>query len=146
MQITWDERNRRGEVQTSEKAWPGHDAVPAGRNDRLDGSWSTIGGGGNLAMGGTVGVISTARFTFTPDGRFTTERMSGGSSSIDFGGATAGNSAFARRDSAGTYQLDGYTLSLRFNNGEARRLFFCFLGKDRETLRIGGSNYTPASR
>lgn len=146
VQITWDQRNRRGEVQTSEQDWPGLDAVPAARNERLEGSWRSLGGGGNLAMGGTVGIVNTSRFTFAADGRFTTERLSGGGSSTDFAGSSASNSAFARRDSAGTYALDGHTLNLHFNNGESRRLFFCFLGKDRKTLRIGGSNYTPASR
>lgn len=140
VKITWDQRDRKGKVDTSEKDWPGPSGVPAATNEKLNGTWSTIGGGGNLALGGSTGVVTSGRFTFSPDGRFTTERMAGGSTTTE----TGSNSSYASRNGAGTYQLDGYTLNLKFNNGERKRVFFCYLDKSKSSFRIGGSNYTPS--
>lgn len=135
--IAWDGVNRRGKQETKEADWPGSPAIAAGRNESLNGTWSATGGGGNIAFGGSVGILSSKRFTFTSDGRFTTE---------DVASTTAPNvAAFSKKNTAGKYKIDGYSIRLEFNNGESRRLFFCFYGKDKRVIRISGSNFTPAS-
>ncbi len=134
--ITWDKPGRNGKVQTSEKDWPGHEAYPASANEKLTGSWSSVGGGGNLALGGSIGILAAKNFHFTADGRFTTGSLAGISA--------PGQAGHSKKVSSGTYSLNGHTLNLRFDNGETRKLFFCFMSKDKtKSLRIGGSNYTP---
>lgn len=126
--------NRKGKQETKEAKWPGSPAYAAGRNEKLDGSWTTIGGGGNIAIGGSVGIMTSNRFTFSPDGRFTTESASG---------TSAPNIATSsKKNNAGRYTIDGYTIKLDFDNGDSKKLFFCFYGKDKTVLRIAGSNYT----
>ncbi|MBX3243810.1 MAG: hypothetical protein KF685_05080 [Acidobacteria bacterium] len=135
--ITWDGVNRRGKQETKEADWPGYTAHPAGRNDTLEGAWSSTGGGGNIAFGGSVGVLTSKRFTFTRDGKFTTENLA----------STTGPNiaAYSKKNTAGRYKISGNVIELVFNSGDKRRLFFCYLGNDKKVMRIAGSNYTPAT-
>lgn len=118
----------------SEKEWPGAQAYAAGRGDALEGAFSSISGGGNLAIGGTIGVLAYSRMTFTADGWFTTENIGSGHGS--------NHVAFARQTTAGKYTLDGYTITLTFNNGDSRRFFFCYYGEDKRVFRVSGRTYT----
>ena len=134
--ITWDKPGRNGKIQTSEKDWPGHEAYPASDNEKLNGSWGSVGGGGNLALGGSIGILAAKNFHFTSDGHFTTGSLAAISA--------PGQVGRSRKTDSGTYNLSGHTLTLRFDNGETRKLFFCFMSKDKtKSIRIGGSNYTP---
>ncbi len=118
----------------SEKEWPGAEAYPAGKNETLAGSFSSISGGGDLAVGGSVGVIAYSNMTLTSDGWFTNERLGGGHSSD--------HSAFSQQKTAGQYTLDGYSITLKFNNGDTQRFFFCYYGQDRSVFRLSGRTYT----
>lgn len=136
VQIIWDGVGRNGKPQTSEKDWKSPEAYSAGRGETLNGSWSSMSGGGNIAFGGNFGSFSLKNFTFRSDGRFTTEKT---------GGASDTNmTVYSKNDSAGKYSLNGYTLTLHFNNGKTTQLFFCYLGKDRDVFNIAGNNYTSA--
>lgn len=146
VQITWDARNRRGEIQRTEKDWPGYTAHAAGKDEKLDGTWSSAGGGGNVASGGGTGIFVSNRYRFHPDGRFTSGSLAALSSHTEIAGTSTGVSAHAKKDEAGSYHLDGHTLTLTFDDGSTRRLFFCFLGNDKRVLRIGGSNFTPTKQ
>lgn len=117
-----------------EKDWPGAPAFPAKKGESLSGAFGSISGGGNLAVGGTVGVIAYSSMTFTPDGWFTNEKLSGGTNSD--------HAAFSRQTSAGRYELDGYMITLKFNNGDTKRFFFCYYGTDKEVFRLSGRTYT----
>lgn len=137
VKITWDGVNRKGKQETKEADWPGSTAFAAGSNERLEGTWSSTGGGGNIAFGGSVGILTSKRFTFTRDGKFTTENLAS---------TTAPNvAAFSKKNTAGKYKINGHVIELTFNSGDSRRLFFCFYGKDKRVLRIAGNNYTPAN-
>src|SRR5690606_13970304 len=59
----------------------GSKATSARSDETLDGKFSSISGGGNLAWGGDVGILSYSRMAFTADGHYTTERISGSNSS-----------------------------------------------------------------
>ena len=135
--ITWDGVNRRGKKETKEADWPGFPAHAAGRNETLEGTWSSTGGGGNIAFGGSVGILTSKGFTFTSDGRFTTENVASGSA--------PNITTFSKKNTAGKYKISGNVIELTFNSGDSRRLFFCYLGKDKKVIRIGGSNFTPAT-
>ncbi len=117
-----------------EKEWPGAPAFPAKARESLSGSFSSISGGGNLAVGGTVGVIAYSNLTFTPDGWFTNEKLGGGTGSD--------HAAFSRQTTAGRYTLAGYTITLAFNNGDTKRFFFCYYGEDKRVFRVSGRTYT----
>src|SRR5690606_2419851 len=87
--VTWGNWKRKGNKVTLtdrnnsdwEKEWPGARAFPAAKGESVSGSFSTLSGGGNLAVGGSIGVISYGSMTFTSDGWFTNERLGGGHSS-----------------------------------------------------------------
>jgi len=121
----------------TEKDWPGAPAIPAPGGTTLQGAFSSITGGGNLAVGGSVGVLAYSRMTFTSDGWFTNENISGGSSSAHV--------AYSRTDTAGRYTIDGHTITLRFNSGDVGQFFFAFYGNDFDVFRIAGRTYTSAS-
>lgn len=126
--ITWKDGDR------SEKDWPGASGIAAGRDERLQGTFSSFAGGGNLSVGGTVGVISYSNMSFTTDGWFVNKKVAGGTGS--------GNTAYTESNTAGQYTIDGYGITLEFNSGDVKRYFFCFYGGDKTVFRIAGRTYT----
>lgn len=134
--ITWDGERKDGSRYTTEEKWNSPVGYSAKRGETLEGTWSSVGGGGNIAFGGNFGSMVVKRFTFRSDGLFTTEKT-GGVSDTNM-------TVYSKKDSAGKYTLNGYTLTLKFNNGETSQLFFCYLGNDRNVFNIAGSNYTKS--
>lgn len=126
--ITW------GNGSTSQKDWPGYNSIAADKNEKLQGGFGSISGGGDLAIGGSVGTLSYSQMSFTSDGWFTNKKISGG--------GNAEVSAYSNKTTAGRYVIDGYTITLTFNNGDSKRLFFCFYGNDKKVFRIAGRTYT----
>ncbi|WP_234734471.1 hypothetical protein [Tellurirhabdus bombi] len=135
MNIRWSD----GKTDSWDK-W--HLGQPARRNETITGSFKTISGGGDIAMGGSTMIVSSKNITFSPDGKFTYESMGGGSSSS----SGVGVSAYSNQDKAGNYQLDGYTLTLKFNNGLEERRFFYFYPDSRRHFGIGSSVYVPQKK
>lgn len=121
---------------TSEKEWPGSDAYPAKNGETLNGSFSSISGGGTLAFGGDIGVVSYSSMSFTPDGWYTTESVGGGSSSS--------SSAYHTSTTSGKYTIDGeYQITLTANNGQVSHFFFCWYSENGEdgVFRLGGRTF-----
>ena len=114
-------------------------ASPAKKGEKLEGTWSTIGGGGNTALGGGAIVVSSNVLTFNNQGQFTTLSTGGGT----FSGATGTVTAYSNRDAAGTYTFDGYSLELKYNNGTVVRKNFCAYDDSREVWVFGTRPYTP---
>ena len=110
---------------------------PASAGQKLAGEYTSIGGGGNTALGGSVMVAYSDTYVFDRNGRFSGERAGGGNAP---GVAVASSSK-----NAGTYTLSGYTLRLKYNDGRVvRRLFYFYPDKDRadkSVVGIGGSSY-----
>ncbi len=134
--ITWSNGS------TSEKSTSQiHPAYPALKGEALNGYYASFEGGGNIAFGGSVGIVALSSFTFTADGRFTNEKLGGGSSS--------NSAAFNKQNTAGTYILDDYAIELLYNSGDSKKLFFCFyssaedrqLEPDEIVFRIAGRAY-----
>jgi hypothetical protein len=114
-------------------------ASPAKKGERLDGTWSTISGGGNTAYGGGTIVVASNVLTFNNQGQFTTLSTGGGT----YSGATGAVTAYSNRDAAGTYVLDGYSLELKYKNGTVIRRNFCSYDDSREVWIFGTRAYTP---
>jgi hypothetical protein len=115
-------------------------AVPAAGNERLAGTWSTIGGGGNTAFGGGAIVVSSNVLTFNTQGQFTTLSTGGGS----FNGSGGSVTAYSNKEGAGTYTFDGYSLELKYNNGKIVRKNFCFYADSKDVWVFGTRPYTPS--
>ena len=110
---------------------------PAPAGGKLAGEFTTIGGGGNTALGGDVMVAYSDTYVFDRNGRFSGE--SGG------GGSAPGVAVSSQSAKAGTYTLSGYALRLKYNNGKVvRRLFYFYPDKetsDKLVVGIGDSTY-----
>jgi hypothetical protein len=108
-------------------------------NEKLKGAFETIGGGGNTALGGNTMIMYSKTITFNDKGQFTTKKTSGGSNS-DF---DVNTTTYAKSNAAGIYRLDGYSIEMKYNNGEVVRKLFYFYPDSRTTFGIGGSAYIP---
>jgi hypothetical protein len=106
-------------------------AFPASGPEALTGSYKTIGGGGNSAIGGDVTIATKNVLTFLPGGGFTNQRSTG---AINGGGWTGvGSAVSARSGGQGRFKVDRYTLVIDRPDGQRERKFFAF-----------GSRKTPA--
>lgn len=114
-------------------------ASPARKGEKLEGTWSTISGGGNTAFGGGSIVVSSNVLTFNTQGQFTTLSTGGGT----YSGATGTVTAYSNKDAAGTYTFDGYSLELRYGNGTIVRKTFCSYDETREVWVLNTRPYTP---
>lgn len=115
---------------------------PAKDEEKVNGSFKTISGGGNTALGGGAMIVSAANLTLNDKGQFTYAHTGGGSNS-DSNGDVA---AYSSQNSAGTYTLKGYSIELKFNNGKVLRKFFYFYPKTRDTFTINEDAYVPAGK
>jgi hypothetical protein len=111
---------------------------PANAGDTLSGKYSSIGGGGNTALGGTAMIVVAKSYVFSPDGRFQVASSSGGSNT--------GVVVSANKSQSGTYVLDRHVIELRFNDGNVLRTGFYFFPasgkKTTKSIGIGGSIYS----
>lgn len=111
---------------------------PARAGERLGTRYTSIGGGGNTALGGSVMTFSSNSYAFGRDGRFTTESSGGGSA--------PGVVANSNSKNAGRYRLDGHALTLVFNDGRrVRQLFYFYPGKNPTVIGIGDDSFTSRS-
>jgi hypothetical protein len=108
-------------------------------NEKIKGAYETISGGGNTAMGGTTMVFSSRNIKFNEKGQFTMQKAAGGSNA-DFDVST---SAYSNSNAAGTYKLSGYSIEMRYNNGQVVRKLFYFYPDSRTTFGIGNDAYVP---
>jgi hypothetical protein len=118
-----------------------YNIVPAKKNETLEGSFKTLTGGGNTALGGDVLVVAAATITFSNDGKFTLAKVAGVSSGRDIWENTNSKS-----DEAGYYKLNQYSIELKYNNGKTENRFFYFYPDSRKHFGIAGSVYMPKSK
>lgn len=99
---------------------------------------------GNTAFDGSSVIVVVNAFTFTKDGKFTTDKAvsaSGFNEPTNPGGPPA-VVATSSRSSSGTYVLDGYTLELRWSNKRVERRGFVWLNqKEKDSIYINGTVY-----
>lgn len=132
----------KGSIKTKrwEKNW--YWARPAENNEKIQGAFKTIGGGGNTAFGGTTMIVFGSNIAFNNKGQFTLEKYSGGSSyDFDWGVSTT-----AKKNTTGTYTLNGYSIELRFNNNEVLKKMFYFFPDSKMAFGLGTDTFTDIKK
>ena len=116
----------KGKTYTWEK-WFQVRAAPAGF--KMEGKFHTTDpfGGGRI--------INASNVTFNRKGQFTWEKVSGGYNSSA--------AAFSKKNTAGTYQITGYSIILNYNNAKKAEFFFGRYPKSEKHFIIGGSHFVP---
>ncbi|SMB86419.1 hypothetical protein [Deinococcus hopiensis] len=104
---------------------------PAPAGLKLSGTYSSISGGGNTALGGDVVVAVTNAYTFTPQGTFKGGRSASGS--------TSNVTTLSQSSTSGTYSISGYGITLKYGDGGQKRLFFFV--RSPKLVTIGGSDH-----
>ncbi|WP_343699427.1 hypothetical protein [Caulobacter sp.] len=120
--------------------------LPGRSGEALAGSYKTS---SSYQIGGGAGAWSVRGVSFTADGRFSAfntggaggsvgmgdsrvvantvyddEGSAGGVSGSNFGGGSSRRTPGGAADRQGTYRIDGYTLTLRYDSGRVERGFF----------------------
>ncbi len=156
------DKNKNYQVSWQGAAWEplaGLSAIPGAPGTRLDSYFGTSRGSGSIGVGQT---FSIARWgiSFGKTGRFSTD-SSGSSSSLGVGdGSVSIQSGYDKNgsyvgasgagvvvgsiqkrnpngDREGTYSINGYTLTLRYDSGKTERLPFFFDSPKRSRLWFG---------
>lgn len=131
--VNWPGRNK---SEKWEKNW--FWARPAAGNEKIEGAFTSMIGAGNSAIGGNVVTVSSKNILFNTLGRFALTGVGVGTNYTDYNIAT---SAYSKKDEAGSYKLNGYSIELRFNNGTTMRRAFYFYPKDKAHFGIGNHVY-----
>jgi hypothetical protein len=131
--VNWPSRNK---SERWEKNW--FWARPAAGNEKIEGAFTSIYGAGSAAMGGNVMTVSSKNILFSTLGRFALTGVGVGTNYTDYSVAA---SAYTKKDEAGAYSLNGYSIELRFNNGTTMRRAFYFYPKDKAHFGIGNHVY-----
>lgn len=131
--VNWPGRNK---SERWEKNW--FWARPAAGNEKMEGAFTSIAGAGNTAMGGNVTTVSSKNILFNTLGRFALTGVAVVNNYTDYNIAT---SAYSKKDEAGAYILNGYSIEFRFNNGTTMRRAFYFYPKDKAHFGIGNHVY-----
>lgn len=123
-----------------EKNW--YWARPAENNEKIQGAFKTVGGGGNTAFDGTTMIVIGSNIAFNNKGQFTLEKYSGGSSyDFDWGVSTS-----SKKNTTGTYSLNGYSIELKFNNNEVIKKIFYFFPDSKMAFGLGTDTYTDIKK
>ncbi|MEO0575969.1 MAG: hypothetical protein AAF004_10935 [Pseudomonadota bacterium] len=120
--VTW-----RGDEPDVWKKW--FTTRPATKGQTIQGRFQSADGFG----GGRVANFNTV--AFTADGRFSWATLKGGST----GGWLP---AYSDKRRAGRYTLNGYSITLTYNDGNVEQYAFCWYPKDNEHFVIGSNHFT----
>lgn len=120
---------------------------PGSSNQRLNGYFERLTGGGNTAYGGNTSIVAYSGYTFNADGTFEFSSGAGGSTGNDYNTGGAGpNVAFSNTNGTkkGTYKISGYNMELRYPDGKVVSRSFCMSGGSKDPtglIYIGGTYY-----
>jgi hypothetical protein len=110
-----------------------NDRLP--RGFKLDGSYQSFSGGGGTFAGSTTSTASWRNLRFDRSGRFSTDGGAGATT----GGVTARSQSAA---AGGTYEISGYTLTLRHSDGRTVYRSIVTDEKNPKVIWIDGTSYT----
>jgi hypothetical protein len=113
-------------------------ATPSQREEKLDGAFITVNGLENDALKGADKGFTSKYIAFNNNGQFT---LTNGPSNNPNTPIPA--SEFSKRNEAGTYILNDYSVELRFNNGNVIRRIFYFYLPGKTHFGVGHSVYVP---
>ena len=101
-------------------------------NFKLSGKFITSDG-----FGGAT-VVNASTVVFDKNGRFAWKTTKGGD--------TDWKPIFSKSSSAGTYKIDGYKITLKYNNGADEAFFFGLYPKDDRHFIIGANHFVPVKK
>lgn len=113
-------------------------ATPAQKGQKLEGSYITVNGLENEAVKTAEKAFTSKYIAFNNSGQFT---LTNGPSNNPNSPLPA--SEFNKRNEAGTYTLNDYSVELRFNNGTVIRRIFYFYLPGKTHFGVGNSAYVP---
>ncbi|QLG44023.1 DUF6683 family protein [Costertonia aggregata] len=122
-------RSKNGKTYDWKKFFP---LRKASKGFTLNGKFNT-----SDPFGGAT-VINVSTVVFDDKGRFAWVTVKGGS--------TNWKSIYSKSTSAGRYEINTYTITLKYNNGKAESLFFGLYPKDNEHFIIGSSHFVPVQK
>ncbi|HWI86312.1 MAG TPA: hypothetical protein VNT42_08335 [Sphingomonas sp.] len=108
---------------------------------RLAGRFTHVGGGGNLALGGTSAVFAQTSYTFLPGGRLTREGVASASSEAGDTRTVTGSSSGAR---GGRYTMSGFTIEVRYDDGRRETMVLMTHPRDPNIIWLDGTSYVRA--
>ncbi len=135
----WRRSGGRVELQTSEgwKPLPFSQTYQSLPNQfRLEGTYRSLSGTGNVAISGSSSVAAWRTYTFSSDGRVVRDGGAGASS----GGTVTSSTAPNQR---GRYQIDGLILRIRYDDGTTEERMLITNPKDpKSAIWLDGYGYS----
>jgi len=113
-------------------------ATPSQKEEKLEGSYITVNGSDNDAIKATDNGFTSKYIVFNKSGQFTLTTGNSNSPS-----AAVPASEFGKRNEAGTYTLNDYSVELHFNNGTVIRRLFYFYLPGKTHFGVGTAAYVP---
>jgi len=131
----WATWKKKGEVLYVTKSWKNKtydwkkwfELRPGKKGMKLRGAYNT-----SDAFGGDR-VINASTVSFDAQGRFAWKTIKGGS--------TPWKPVYSKSASSGTYEIEDYTITLTYNNGQTESLFFGLYPKDNAHFVIGVGHF-----
>jgi hypothetical protein len=105
----------------------------------LERTYKSVGGTGNVAVGGSSSVVVWDNLKFDRSGNFVSSGGAGSTTETDGGGVATGGSSAAQQ---GTYTIDGYTLLLRYASGRIEKRMIVADASDPRVIWLDGTDYT----
>jgi hypothetical protein len=136
---TWRRNGKKIELQT-QKGWSAlpftktYSALP--NQFRLNGTYRSLSGSGNVAIGGSSSVAVWRNYTFTSEGGVVRSGSAGGSSE------NVAVSSIARNQ-RGRYEIDGLVLRIRYDDGSTEeRIIVTDPENEESAIWLNGDGYT----
>jgi hypothetical protein len=107
---------------------------------RLDGLFRSLGGGGNIALGGGQAVAAWSDYRFSPDGRV---ERGGGAGATSSGAGVSVVTGSTRAGKTGRYRVDGFMLVIQYDDGTSENRILVADPKDegKGTMWLDGEGY-----
>ncbi|PSB55316.1 hypothetical protein [Chamaesiphon polymorphus] len=140
----WRRSSGKVELLTATKGWKAlpfsatYQALPA--DFQLNGTYRSLSGTGNVAIGGSASVAAWKTYTFSSDGRVIRGSGAGGSNA---GVATSSVSPAQR----GRYKIDGLMLRMTYDDGSTEERLIIANPKDPKTaIWLDGTGYSRSRK
>jgi hypothetical protein len=138
----WQRSGGRVQLKTS-KGWKAlpfpttYQSLPS--QFRLNGTYRSLSGTGNVAVGGSASVAAWRAYTFSSDGRIM--RGNGAGSSASSGGSSVVTSSVAPNQ-RGRYEIDGLVLRINYDDGSTENRIIITDPKDpKSVIWLDGTSY-----
>jgi hypothetical protein len=136
--INWPARNNATEKWNKNWFW----ATPAMPNESIEGLYTTRTGKNNETLLSNEKAIAGKTISLNKSGQFTLMPLTGNNNSNN-GNAPSSSVDYSKRNEAGTYKLNEYSIELHFNNGTIMRRAFYFYLQGKTHFGIGHFVYVP---